>query len=45
MSLAISFLAHILFMWFVFARILRNTETIGILVWIPVAKLEGVALY
>ena len=45
MSLAISFMAHILFIWFVFTRVLRDVETVGILVWIPAAMLEGIPLY
>jgi hypothetical protein len=45
MSLAISFMAHILFIWFAFAVILRNVATVGILVWIPAAMLEGIPLY
>jgi hypothetical protein len=44
-SFAISFLLHILFIWFVFAVILRNVEIVGILVWIPVTMLEGIPLY
>jgi hypothetical protein len=45
MSLAISFMVHVLFIWFVFAVILRNVATVGILVWIPAAMLEGIPLY
>jgi hypothetical protein len=45
MALAISFMAHILFIWFVFAVVLRNVNTVGILLWIPAAMLEGIPLY
>jgi hypothetical protein len=41
MAFAISFMAHLLFIWFVFIVVLRNFETVGILVWIPAAMLEG----
>jgi hypothetical protein len=45
MAFAISFMAHLLFIWFVFIVVLRNFETVGILVWIPAAMLEGIPLY
>ena len=45
MSLATSFLLHLLVVWFVFVVILRNVDTVGIFVWIPAAMLEGVPLY
>jgi len=37
--------AHLAFIWFVFAVLLRNISTVGILVWIPVGMVECVGLY
>lgn len=36
---------HLGFMWFVFGILLRNTDTVGILVWIPIGMAECVGLY
>jgi hypothetical protein len=36
---------HILFIWFVFAVVLRNIDAVGILAWIPAEMIEGVALF
>jgi hypothetical protein len=38
-------LAHLGFIWFVFGTLLRNTDTVGILVWIPAGMVECVGLY
>ncbi len=44
-AFTISFLAHLLLIWLIFGVFLRNTNTVGILVWIPVTMLEGIVLY
>jgi hypothetical protein len=44
-SFAGCFVAHLGLIWFVFAIVMRNTDTVGILVWTPVAMLEGLGLY
>lgn len=36
---------HIGLIWFIFARVIRNIETVGILAWIPVTMIEGLGLY
>jgi hypothetical protein len=44
-SFAGCFVAHLGFIWFVFAALLRNITTVGIFVWIPVGMVECVGLY
>jgi hypothetical protein len=39
------FAAHIAFTWFVFAIMMRDVDTVGILVWIPIAMPEVLGLY
>jgi hypothetical protein len=45
MSFAISFLAHVLFVWLAFEILFRDIDTVGIFLWIPATLVEGLALY
>jgi hypothetical protein len=44
-ALAGCFVAHIGLIWYVFAIVMRNIDTVGLLVWIPIAMFEGLGLY
>ena len=43
-SLGVLFTIHILAMWLVFTQILASVKTLGILIWAPVAFVEGILL-
>jgi len=44
-SFTACFVAHIGLTWYVFAIVMRNIDTVGLLVWTPVAMFEGLGLY
>jgi hypothetical protein len=44
-ALSICFVAHLALMTFLFTVVLRNVRNIGLLLWIPVLMIEGLALY
>ena len=44
-SLAGCFVVHVGLIWYVFAILMRNIDTVGLLVWTPVAIFEGIGLY